>query len=168
MSHADFNQYISYFEAISRNLIAIGHTSTNKHFFRLEFDEVLTALPSKMNWPCLVLESYDISFIDNRGDNILKQRNGAFIILERVKNSQDFDAIHAAYDKCEVIVDDILSQMMLDKRSRSHAVVKDLDLSQVQVIPIANDVDGAFGFRCSFPMINTHDIAVDPTKWLNP
>lgn len=168
MSHADFNQYISYFEAIARNLIAIGHTNEKKHFFRMEFDEVLVALPAKINWPALILESYDISFIDNKGDNILKQRNGAFMILDIVKNQQDFNAIHTAYDKCEVIVDDILSQIMLDKRSRSHAVVKDLDLAQVQVIPVANDIEGAYGFRCSFPIINTHDIAVNPAKWLNP
>lgn len=167
MSHADFNQYISYFESIARNLIAIGHTDTKKHFFRLEFEEVLTALPNQMNWPCMILEGYDVSFIDNKSDNILKVRNGAFVILDKVKNLQDFNAIHAVYDKCEVIVDDIISKIMNDKRSRQHAVVKDIDLSQVEIVMIANDVEGAFGFRCSFPIINTHDIAINPAKWNN-
>ena len=167
MSHANFNEYVSYFESIARSLVAIGHTDDKKHFYRLEFEDVLTALPAKITWPAMILEGYDIHFIDNRSDNVLKIRTGAFIIMDKVANIQDFDSIHAVYDKCEVICDDIISKMYSDKQTRQHKVVKDFDLSKVEIILIANDVEGAYGMRVSFPIVNTHDIEVNPSKWNN-
>lgn len=167
MSQANFNQYVSYFEDIARNLIAIGHTDSEKHFFRLELDELLVSLGSKINWPCLVLEGYDVRFIDKSGDNVLKNRTGAFVVMDKLKNAQDFDAIHAIYDKCETICDDIISKMYFDKKTRRHAVVKDFDLEQVEYILLNNEVECSYGIRVSFPITNTHDIAVNPDKWLN-
>ena len=57
------SDYIAYFKNLAEKHVDIAHTSDEKHFFRMESTEILNGLTSEINWPAMVLEAYDISYI---------------------------------------------------------------------------------------------------------
>jgi len=114
---AKFSQLVTYFENLARTHVDIGHTDQEKHFFRMEVDEVLAGINrTDVKYPFLILEGYGYDFTDSKSDNLLKNRSGAFMLLDHVSDSSDFEAIHAVWDHMEEIGDEILVRMKTDKR----------------------------------------------------
>ena len=71
-----FSDLIQYFRTLATQHVDIGHSTTDKHFYRFELDEVLTGL-KKVNYPALILEGYRYSLTDKQSDNVLKERSGS-------------------------------------------------------------------------------------------
>jgi hypothetical protein len=160
-----FSQLVTYFETIARKHVAIQHTDTEKHFYRFELDEMLSGL-SNINYPALILESYSLGFTDDKTDNVMKHRSGAFVLMGHVPDAGDYDAIHDCYDELETIGDDILAKIRADKTDRTVKVIKDFDLSKVEVSIIANQVGNDYGLRYEFELTSPIDMDVDTTRWL--
>ena len=110
-----FTQIVQYFENLARQHVGIQHTNTEKHFYRFEIDEVLSGLGS-INYPAMILEAYAIEYDDNKSDNVMKNRKGAFILLGNVPDRGDHDSIHELWDELEEIGDDILARIRADKQ----------------------------------------------------
>jgi len=161
-----FADLVTYFEKIATEHVDIHHSGTSKHFFRFELDEVLAGLTYKMNFPALILEAYDFEYSDSRSDNVIKQRNGAFIIIDKVSDSGDFARIHEVWDKCEQIGEDILIRMRRDKASRKEPVLRDFDISQSAGIPFDVRTLGHYGMRFTFSLGSAVNNEVDLTRWL--
>ncbi len=159
------NYFITLFEFIATNHKQINHSSKEKHFFRLEVEEVLTGLGDSVNYPYLAMENYEYGFTDSLSDNVLKNRQCAFMVLDHIISADDSDAIHQAFDKCESIVDDILNLLQQFANSRQHPVVKDFDINSVEVVPIYNQADQAYGMRAMFKTVNNYKSSVDISKW---
>lgn len=159
-------EYIAYFENIAKNHKAIKHSNTQKHFFKIDLEELISGLKTAIVYPALVLEGYDFSFIDNVSDNILKQRTCAFSILLKPKNTGDFKEIYSLYDIAEGIVNDIINLMWDHKRQRGHTIVADFDLNSIEVLPISGIVENAVGYRVSFNMETGHDPEVTENNWI--
>ncbi len=160
-----FSEIIEYFENIARSHVGIKHTDTKKHFFRLELDEVLTGLRSKINYPALILEGYDFDYTDVQSDNVIKNRSGAFILLDHSKDNHDFDRIHEIWDALEEIGDEIVIKILADKRNRSEKTIRGFDMNDIQAVLIANDVDQNYGIRFSFKISTHKSNDVNTEKW---
>ncbi|MCD4681127.1 MAG: hypothetical protein K8S00_12150 [Bacteroidales bacterium] len=160
-----FSEIIAYFENIARKHVAIGHTDEEKHFFRLELDEVLTGLNSKINFPALILEGYDFDFTDSRSDNVIKNRSGAFILLDHCRDNHDFDRIHQIWDNLEEIGDDILIKILKDKRDRNIKTIRNFDMNDIQAVLIANEVGQNYGIRYSYKISTHKSNDVNQAKW---
>ena len=164
---AKFSELVSYFERLARRHKDIGHTDTEKHFFRMEIDEVLAGINRQdVKHPFLILEGYGYDFTDNKSDNLLKNRNGAFMLLDHVSDPTDFDAIHAVWDHMEEIGDELLVKMKNDKRNLLAPVVSGFEFSSSEATLIANDIDGNYGLRFSYTLTSPRSNDVDTTKWL--
>ena len=161
---ATFSDIIAYFKQLATEHIAIGHSESEKHFYRFELEEVLSGL-GKVNYPALILEGYRYGLTDNKSDNVLKNRSGAFIILGQLKDIGDFDTMHELWDSQEEICDDIIARIKADKRAV--AAVRDFDLNNVEVTLIANENDHNYGIRCTFTISSACPMDMDPAKWLN-
>ncbi|NQU53584.1 MAG: hypothetical protein HQ522_13705, partial [Bacteroidetes bacterium] len=60
---AKFSDLITYFENLARKHKSILHTDTDKHFFRMEIDEVLAGINrTDVAYPMLILEGYGFGF----------------------------------------------------------------------------------------------------------
>lgn len=160
-----FTQIVQYFETLARQHVAIQHTDTEKHFYRFEIDEVLSGL-SSINYPALILEAYAIEYGDNKSDNVMKNRKGAFILLGNVPDRGDHDAIHALWDELEEIGDDILSRIRADKQNRNVASIRNFDIANTQVSIIANRVGNDYGLRYEFELGSTANTDVNPYRWM--
>ncbi|MFZ4545878.1 MAG: hypothetical protein ACOYN4_00505 [Bacteroidales bacterium] len=155
-----FSALIAYFQTLASQHVSI------KNFYRFELDEVLSDLRN-LETPCLVMEGYKFSFTDNKSDNILKTRGGAFILLDQVKDIGDFNAIHAAWDSLEVIGDDILARIRADKRLPD-SPVQSFPIESVEAHLLSNEMGNYYGIRFTFDIVCKFNPDVDVTRWVIP
>jgi hypothetical protein len=164
---AKFSQLITYFENLGRRHKEIRHRDTEKHFFRMEVDEVLAGITrTDVVYPFLILEGYGYDYADSKSDNLLKNRHGAFMLLDHVSDSTDFDAIHDAWDRMEEIGDELIVKMKSDKKNPLTPVIRDFDFASVVATLIANEIDGSYGIRFTYTLTSPRSNDIDPTKWL--
>ena len=152
-----FADLVSYFQTLASQHIRI------KKFYRFELDEVLTSLRD-IQTPCLIMEGYKFSFTDNKSDNILKTRGGAFILLDHVQDIGDFNAIHAAWDNLEEIGDDILARIRSDRHVLS-SPVQNFPIEAVEAQLISTDLGNFYGIRFTFDIVCKFNPDVDPARW---
>ena len=152
-----FADLVAYFQTL-----ATQHTLIKK-FYRFELDEVLTSLRD-IQTPCLIMEGYKFSFTDNKSDNILKNRGGAFILLDHVKDIGDFNAIHAAWDSLEEIGDDVLARIRSDRHDLS-SPVQNFPIETVEAQLISTDLGNFYGIRFTFDIVCKFNPDVNPARW---
>mgnify|MGYP001765790163 CR=1 FL=1 len=161
-----FSDLVTYFETLARQHKSIGHSDQEKHFFRFEIEEVLAGINrTDSEYPMLVLEGYNFDYTDNKSDNILKNRNMAFDLLDVVKDITDYSEIHDVWNRMEAIGDDILARVKADKRNPQTPVVSDFSFASVQAIPIINETGNNAGIRYTFSLVSPAPADVDPEKW---
>ena len=166
---AKFSQLVSYFENLARLHKDIGHTDSEKHFFRMEVDEVLGGINrTDVKHPFLILEGYGYDFTDDKSDNLLKNRRGAFMLIDHVSDQTDFDLIHSVWENMEEIGDELLVKMKADKRNPLASAIRDFDFSSVEASLLANESDGNYGIRFTYVLTSPRSNMVNPDKWLTP
>lgn len=164
MQNINFSAVVQYFETLARQHTDIAHTDKHKAFFRLELDEVVEGLRNNINFPCIILEGYDLNFRDNKSDNLIKQRGSAFIVVDKVARG-DFDAIHQAYDRMEEIGDEILARLRHDKANRQ-SPVRDFDLNNVDGSLVGWPIDSnLYGIRYTFTIDSAFPNDINSEKW---
>lgn len=164
--NTNFGGLIAYFRTLAAEHVEIQHSKTEKHFYRFELEEVLGNLKN-VNYPALILEGYRYSFSDKLSDNVLKERTGAFMLIDHLTDPGDYDAMHLVWDRMELICDDIICRIKADKRIPETKAVRDFDLSSVQVALIANDSDRNYGVRCTFTVKSPFNTDVQIGRWIN-
>lgn len=158
-----FSSLIQYFEHIARNHVQIRHNDSDKHFFRLELDEIINGLRN-IKGINLSLEGYSLSFLDHKSDNPEKCRTLAFVLTHSVKPG-NIDQIHQAWDTLEEIGDEILCRMREDKRDTS-SPVRNFDLDSVEATLMSFD-PSLYGIRYMFQINSFFATSTDSTKWLD-
>lgn len=159
-----FSDVIQYFKMLAAQHESIRHSAAEKHFYRFEIEEVLSGLKT-INYPALILEGYRFSLIDKQSDNVLKERTGAFILLDHLNSISDYDSMHELWDRLETICDDIIARIKSDKRDPSTKSVRDFDLNNIEFALIANENDKNYGIRCTFTIISPFSTTLNPAKW---
>jgi len=163
----NFSDLITYFENLARKHISIQHTDNEKHFFRFEIDEVLNGIQrSDVAYPMLVLEGYGYDYTDNKSDNIIRNRDTAFVLMDACPDMSDYSALHTIWDELESIADDILVKMKSDKTNPLTPVIRNFDFSSVQVNLIANEIGNSVGLRVSFKVSSPMLSDINPERWL--
>jgi len=152
-----FADLVAYFQTLASQHILI------KNFYRFELYEVLTDLRD-LETPCLIMEGYKFSFTDNKSDNILKTRGGAFILLDHVKDIGDFNAIHAAWDNLEEIGDDVLARIRSDRHDLS-SPVQNFPIETVEAQLFSTDLGNFYGIRFTFDIVCKFNPEVNPARW---
>jgi hypothetical protein len=160
-----FSAIVSFFEMLATQHVSLQHSATQKHFFRLELDEVLTALPEQMCYPALVLESYNYSLQDMKSDNPSKNRGGGFMLVEQVPDPGDYDLIHQKWDALEEITDDIIARIKAEKKT-PFSPVRDFDLNSVSMTLYSSGT--TIAMRIEYAVVSRFIADVDPAKWIIP
>jgi hypothetical protein len=163
-----FSDLITYFENIARKHVDILHSDAEKHFFRMEIDEVLAGINrTDVNFPMLILEGYGFGFTDNKSDNLLKNREGAFILLDHISDTSDHNLIHQKWDELEDIATEIILKIKTDKQSRIVPVVRNFDFESINASLILNELGNDVGIRVSYSIASPTTNDINPLKW-NP
>lgn len=160
-----FSDVIAYFEKLASQHIDIAHKPTEKHFFRMEIDEFATGLPSQVRFPAIMLESYTYNLIDRKSDNPVKVREGAFVLMDYVKDMGDYDLMHQKWDKLEAIGDEIIARLRKDKRN-INSPMRDLNLDSVTATLITfPDVNNVVSIRYSYEIQSAFQQDITDEKW---
>lgn len=162
---AKFNLLVGYFEKLATLHKGILHSATEKHFFRFELEEMLTGMKSEMNYPAVVLEGYDFNFVDHDSDNLHKRVNCAFMILGKVADKGDWDAVHALWDSLEDIGDELVVRILADKRERQTECLAYFHASSITGAPITDMNMIHYGFRYAFELSWPLNNETDPEVW---
>ncbi len=161
-----FSNLIQYFRNIAIKNKDILHTDERKSFFRMEVDEVLAGIRrTDCGYPMLIMEGFSANFSNPNSDNIMKQRNGGFILLDQISDIHDFEAKHNTWDKLEAIGDEILVKMLADKQSRQIPVIRAFDITSVDASLISNEIGKTIGIRYLFTISSAMTSVIDNSKW---
>jgi len=164
---SNFSDLITYFETLAKEHVSILHSETEKHFFRFEIDEVLAGLNrTDVCFPLLILEGYNFDFTDNRSDNVIKNRSGAFVLLNSIYDSSDYELVHEIWDELEEIGDDIIARIRADKESRMVPVVRNFSMESIKASLILNEIGNHAGIRYTFTISSPLNTEVNPDKWI--
>lgn len=153
--------YISYFENLARKHKSILHTDAQKHFYRLDIEEVLTGLRTPIKYPALILEMHEGRILNNASDNIRDLQTGAFMIVKQVSKKDDFKEEMSALEECLNIGYDIIARMWQDRHNR---VLNSFDIGTVNYSKVGPVFDNAYGYRFTFGLDDRLP-GYDSTKW---
>jgi hypothetical protein len=152
MAKSKFADLVAYFQLLATNHADIGHTPEEKHFFRFELEEFMTGMSAKIRYPALILEGYDFVFIDNNSDNVHKSLNCGFMLIDKISDKGDYDAIHNLWDRLEEIGDEIIVRILHDKRQNNIDVLSYFTISDVSGSPLVDMNMIHYGFRYDFKL----------------
>ena len=129
-------------------------------------EEVLTGLRSDIKTPALILESYEGQLIDNKSDNFLSSREGAFMILKQVQ-PDNFDQENQFLDDSERIGLEIIKRIKRDAKIYpiQNRTPKIFNLSSVSWQKVGPVFDNYYGYRFTFNMGDIEDMSFDQNLW---
>lgn len=161
------DEYINYFRTAATNCKAIGHSSNEKHFYRMDISEVLDGLRSDINFPALIIENHDGQLSDLESDNPRDNVRGAFVILKKVEGNNNYDGINAVLAETLEIARQVVSKMWKDCKLRNN-IMSSLDLNSFTYESlIGNMYDNCFGYRVTFALSAQAKIYFDINEWNN-
>jgi hypothetical protein len=115
----------------------------------------------------LILEGYGFAFTDNKSDNLLKNREGAFMIIDHVSDLSDHNFIHQKWDEIEEIITEILIKIKTDKRNPLTPVVRNFDFDSVNGSLILNEIGNDVGIRVTYTITSPTTNEINPDKWID-
>ena len=163
-----FIDLVEYFESLAIGHKSILHSPSEKHFFRFELEEFMTGMKSRINYPALILEGYDFQFTDSTSDNVHKVINCAFMLVGKISDKGDYDAIHALWDQLEEIGDELIVKILDDKRNRNVEVLSYFNIGDVSGAPLTDMNLIHYGFRYDFKLSWPLTNDINPVMWNEP
>lgn len=154
--------YISYFRNLAINHSLLLHNPDGEsadaepgsiHFTKISVDEVLTGLRSKVGFPLLALELYEVTTDSEVQYDIRQRTRGAFMVIDHPAKD-NFTAEQACYENSEQILTDILKQIWQDHYgegvNRCETPFREFSFHNLQIIPVGPIFDKEFGYRVEF------------------
>ena len=132
-----------------------------KTFCRYELDELLSKTASIKAFPCLVVEGFAFDFAGSSPDNILKNRHGAFSIVDKCDIFNPAKRCETL-ERTEIIAGQILSKMVDDKRQRL-PLMTSFEINSAEGLNFINPILGYAFCRISFTFKTK--IGEDLTVW---
>lgn len=155
-----------YFENLAANHVAINHTAQEKHFFRIDAEEYLVGINTKVNYPFLSLESYDSGFNAPGNDNVAISRSIAFMLVDKYRQG-DYNEMNDIYDRMEEIALDIINKINADQKENI-SLVRDFNYNSVQIQSLPPNPASLYtGVRVTMSFDSKYNTAVDSDKWKN-
>lgn len=164
----NFKSYIEYFRGISETHVQLV-PDTKKTFLRLNIEEITGSMRTTIDPEkyVMVLESYEHKAKDLHSDNHLRDYTGAFMILKRVPQLDDFNGQDDVIDACEEIAIEISRRMYADSIDfeNPNKFFTNIELNDFTFNKVGPLFNVWFGFRCQFDFTDTYNIEVTTAKW---
>lgn len=136
------SDYTAYMRHLAEQHRELRHTEGDRHFFRGELQEFFENLRSRVNFPCLVVESSEVEYGGERS-NPYKQRTTSFIVADSYDQVGDYNEMEYRMSICERIAEQLLGRMMND-REKPFRFVK---IEEASGEYLANEAQRYVGYR---------------------
>lgn len=130
-------------------------------YCRYELDELLDMSISIPGFPALVLEGFDFDYGGSMTDNVLKNRNGAFCLVDKC-DVTDARKRTDVLERLEIIGEQILMKMVDDKR-KGNPLLTSFDIGSAEGVHFVNPAMGYVFCRINFSFKTK--IAEDLSVW---
>lgn len=110
-----FSEYI---EKLAERHVDTRHKENDEVHFLSSEREKHTALDSVLHYPAVIVDRGSGFGYGGNPGAYRKDRDYLFFIVEHVSDTSDYEQIEAALDKCERILDELLNQILEDKRMK--------------------------------------------------
>lgn len=165
--------FITYMQSIAENLLALGHSSSTKHFFRVSgisgLEEILQNL-STAEYPALcVVDNPEGRMSSDNKVGVIDRQYYYFFVITPAK-TEDAVSRHEAIDDCLSISKQIVSKMLYDYMNENRVFGNITGLMRLQTDSFSYKSVGPLGDNChgvwiSFSVINESGIRYDTTQW---
>lgn len=156
------NGYTDYFRQLAISHKYIRHNPAGEtgdaepgsvHFTKVSVEEILNDLGSKIGWPLLALELYDIETEAETPLDIRVKPKGAFMVVTHPA-SNTFAAQMECYELTEKIVTDILKQIWQQHYAPGaygcSSPFREVDFNKIEITPVGPVFGGEYGYRVVF------------------
>ena len=167
MSH--ISDYIEYFRLLAKEHYRILDTDIDKHFFVMDYNELLSSTRSNIEYPALILIRHQGSFVDDDQDNRLNKLMGGFVILYHLKTQDDFDGEMTIFQNAFNIGSEIISRISKDHSKcdlLAQSAVPGFSVGNVEWEMFGPVFSNHFGIMFKFPITYHLDLTYDPDHWI--
>lgn len=169
---------VTFMENVAAWLTLIGHSSTNKRFFRISgiqaLEEVLQNLGEiKRDHPILIVEDeIEGDYSDALSDNIRDMRNFMFYIV-KPGASQDMNSRETIIRECEEIRKQIMAFMFREQKKAAATNadtygLRNLNRASITYFSVGPIGDACFGMACGFQINDSTAVSFDESLWNIP
>lgn len=165
--------WFAYMEELAQGNQLLLHSPTNRHFARKSFEEMLAAKFNDLQYPAMLVDSYEAEGIDNKSNNLLVRRVVAFTIVKKYEAGNYSERLDFETD-CETIALQVLSRMYYDRlpntangrmKSQVFAAV-DLHAWRLDIVSDIFSASMYAAVRVEIPVVNADDrLKFDPAAW---
>lgn len=160
--------FVNYLESLAAKHVDVKHDANSHPAFVRFYDgeNINSAIRSRIkNVPCIIVKDYDFTLKDDRSDNLHKEREIEFLVVDKLGRNASMNDVYAVWDMTEEIGDECLVKMKADKRSMGHLPVIDFNLNGVRGVPVDLEVSGLYGTSYTLRISTSRSTSPDPNKW---
>lgn len=135
--------FADYIENLSERHVDIRHNKDGEVHFLSSEREKHTALDSVLHYPAVILDRGSGFGYDGVPGAYLKNRDYLLFIVEHISDTSDYEQIEAALDKCERILDEMMNQLLEEKRTKRLWLT--FSLEEVEADYVVNNDNQLYG-----------------------
>jgi hypothetical protein len=164
-----YSDYTRYFRNLAQKHKQIRHSSDNQRFFRATLEEALSAISNrKIKYPAMMLLPLQIRS-QGETDNEYEKIYGGFMILDALRNVNDFDRIEAILNETRVIAEDVMQKIYHDidecNTPASQKLFQEFNRNEITKKEWGPVWDNAYGWSYEFPLSSFYNYQYDTAKW---
>jgi hypothetical protein len=141
-----FTDLVSYFENIAAKHKLIQHADNNRHFFRINLDELITGFKQDLQFPAIMLELPESRVSGATLDNLFMSRYVGLSFLDKV-DAGDIEGELNCYDRMEALGLDYLSRVRRDYQDFNNRFVAQFDWNDIRVYKVGPIHHNCYGMR---------------------
>ena len=162
-----FSEYI---ENLAERHVDIRHKENDEVHFLSSEREKHTALDSVLHYPAVIVDRGSGFGYGGNPGAYRKDRDYLLFIVEHVSDTSDYEQIEAALDKCERILDELLNQILEDKRKKRLWLA--FSLEDVEADYVVNNDNQLYGVVAAIHLSELYKVlncrSPFPTRYVVP
>ena len=164
----NYSSLVQYFQQMAARHKQIAHSPLERHFFRINIDQLITGFRQEINFPAVMLELPEARLIGNSLDTLFLSRMVALTFLDKV-DIDDHEAELSCYDRMEQLGLDFISRIRREYQSTPDRFIAYFDFNDVRTYKVGPIHHSCFGMRFEFT-IGDPSLSVmhyNPSNWLD-
>lgn len=135
--------FTEYIESLAERHVDIRHKKNGEIHFLSSERKKHTALDSVLHYPAVIVDRGSGFGYGGDPGAYRKDRDYLLFVMEHVSDSSDYEQIESALDKCERLLDEMLNQVLEDKKKNRQWLTFSLeDVEADYVVNIDNQLYG--------------------------
>lgn len=146
--------FSKYIEDLAIRHVDIRHMNNDEVHFLSSEAEQHTTVDSILHYPAVIIDRGSGFGYSGGPGACKKNKEFILLVLEHVSDTSNYVEIDAAINKCERILDELLNQLIADKRE--YRMLLAFSLESVEADYVYNADNQQFGVAAAFNLENPH------------